>query len=229
MSTPLKTLTLHGHRPSPNPVKVLILLNELSLPYTIDPIPFSEVKSPAFLAVNPNGRVPALHDPNTGLTIWESGAIIEYLVDRYDTARRISFEPGTPDFYLAKQWLHFQMSGQGPYYGQMSWFIKFHTEKVPSAIERYVKEVNRVTSVLEGWLEKQAVGSGAEGSDGPWLVGGKMSYVDLAFVPWQRLPPLFVGAEDFDPEKFPFVKAWLGRMLEREGVKVGVEGEKESA
>ncbi|KAE8136057.1 glutathione S-transferase Ure2-like protein [Aspergillus pseudotamarii] len=225
MTTSLQPLKLYGHRPGPNPVKVLILLNELSLPYTIDAVPFSEVKSPSYLSLNPNGRLPTLHDPNTGLTIWESGAIIEYLVDRYDTARRLSFEPGTHDFYLAKQWLHFQMSGQGPYYGQLVWFKKFHAEQVPSAVERYAKEVNRVTGVLEGWLEKQA-GVYGEG-DGPWLVGGKLSYADLAFVPWQRIPGAVVGVEDFDLDKFPFVKGWLERMMEREGVRVGVEGEKE--
>ncbi|KAE8419766.1 glutathione S-transferase [Aspergillus pseudocaelatus] len=224
MSTSLQPLKLYGHRPGPNPVKVLILLNELSLPYTIDAVPFSEVKSPSYLSLNPNGRLPTLHDPNTGLTIWESGAIIEYLVDRYDTSRRLSFEPGTHDFYLAKQWLHFQMSGQGPYYGQLVWFKKFHAEQVPSAVERYAKEVNRVTGVLEGWLEKQA-GLYGEG-DGPWLVGGKLSYVDLAFVPWQRIPGAVVGVEDFDLDKFPFVKGWLERMMGREGVRVGVEGEK---
>ena len=223
MST-LQPLKLYGDHPGPNPVKVLILLNELSLPYTIETVPFSEVKSPPYLSVNPNGRLPTLHDPNTGLTIWESGAIIEYLVDRYDTSRRLSFEPGTHDFYLAKQWLHFQMSGQGPYYGQMVWFKKFHAEQLPSAVERSVKEVNRVTGVLEGWLEKQA--EGESGGDGPWLVGGKLSYVDLAFVPWQRIPGAVVGVEDFDLEKFPFVKGWLGRMLEREAVRVAVEDEK---
>lgn len=225
MSTSLQPLKLYGHRPGPNPVKVLILLNELSLPYTIDPVPFSEVKSPSYLSLNPNGRLPTLHDPNTDLTIWESGAIIEYLVDRYDTSRRLSFEPGTHDFYLAKQWLHFQMSGQGPYYGQLVWFKKFHAEQVPSAVERYAKEVNRVTGVLEGWLEKQAGLYGEE--DGPWLVGGKLSYVDLAFVPWQRIPGAVVGVEDFDLQRFPLVKGWLDRMMEREGVRVGVEGEKE--
>ncbi|KAE8338256.1 hypothetical protein BDV24DRAFT_166460 [Aspergillus arachidicola] len=225
MTTTIQPLKLYGERPTANPVKVLILLNELSLPYTISPIPFTEVKSPSYLSLNPNGRLPTLHDPNTNLTIWESGAIIEYLVDRYDTSRRLSFEPGTHDFYLAKQWLHFQMSGQGPYYGQLVWFKKFHEEQVPSAVERYLKEVNRVTGVLEGWLEKQA-GVYGEG-DGPWLVGGKLSYVDLAFVPWQRMPGLFVSVEDFDIEKFPFVKGWLGRMMEREGVRIGIEGEKE--
>ncbi|KAF5860633.1 glutathione S- transferase, nitrogen catabolite repression regulator [Aspergillus alliaceus] len=225
MFSNLKPLILYGHRPGPNPVKVLILLNELSLPYKINEVPFTEIKNPPYLSLNPNGRLPTLHDPNTGLTLWESGAIIEYLVDRYDAARRLSFEPGTPDFYLAKQWLHFQMSGQGPYYGQLAWFRKFHQEQLRSAIERYAKEVNRVTGVLEGWLEKQASAESKEG-DGPWLVGAKLSYADLAFVPWQRAIGVMVSTTDYDLEKFPFVKGWLERMLEREAVKVGIEGEK---
>lgn len=74
------------------------------------------------------------------------------------------------------------MSGQGPYYGQAAWFTKFHPEQLPSAQERYYKEIKRVTSVLEGHLQKQD-----KGQDGPWLVGNKFSYADLAFVPWQYI------------------------------------------
>ncbi|KAB8075186.1 glutathione S-transferase [Aspergillus leporis] len=215
----LKALKLYGESPKPNPVKVLILLNELSLPYEVETIPIAEVKSPYYTALNPNGRIPALHDPNTGITLWESGAIIEYLIEKYDTSHRLSFAPGTPEFYHAKQWLHFQMSGQGPYYGQMVWFIRYHEEKVPSAVERYVKEVNRVTGVLDGWLKKQKESHGE-----PWLVGGKLSYVDLAFIPWQRIAGLVVGKELFDEDQYPFVKEWLGKIVSREGVKSAIEG-----
>ncbi|KAF7589882.1 glutathione S- transferase, nitrogen catabolite repression regulator [Aspergillus hancockii] len=218
-TTNLKPLTLYGDRPGPNPVKVLILLHELSLPYKIETIPITDVKTTSYTALNPNGRLPTLHDPNTNLTLWESGAIIEYLISEYDTAHHLSFAPGTPEFYHAKQWLHFQMSGQGPYYGQMVWFIKFHGEKVPSAVERYAKEVNRVTGVLDGWLRGQKERYGEA-----WLVGGKMSYVDLAFVPWQRMPGLFAGKDQFDEDKYPFVKEWLGEMVKREGVKSAIEG-----
>ncbi|KAJ6088361.1 hypothetical protein N7486_009622 [Penicillium sp. IBT 16267x] len=66
----------------------------------------------------PNGRLPAIYDPNTDLRLWESGAIVEYLVERYDTSRKISFESGSMEAQLARQWLFFQASGQGPYYGQ---------------------------------------------------------------------------------------------------------------
>ncbi|KAI8934954.1 hypothetical protein NX059_008620 [Plenodomus lindquistii] len=177
----IKPLKLYG-KAGPNPPKIIMMVEELGLPYEVQPLGFPDLKKPEFLAVNPNGRMPALVDPNTDLTIWESGAIIEYLVEKYDTQRKISFEPGSNDSFLAKQWLFFQVSGQGPYYGQAVWFTKFHSEQLASAKERYYNEIKRVTSVLEGHLKKQP-----KGEDGPWLVGGKFSYADLSFVPWQYM------------------------------------------
>ena len=84
---------------------------------------------------------------------------------------------------LCKQWLFFQTSGQGPYYGQACWFKKFHPEEVPSAIERYVKGVNRVAGFLEGVLRKKM----EEGEEEPWLVGTRVTFADLAFLPWQTM------------------------------------------
>jgi glutathione S-transferase len=72
----LKPITLYGQG-GPNPPRVAIILAELSLPHTVIPIPLSEVKLPPYTAINPNGRLPAIHDPNTDLTLWESGAIVE--------------------------------------------------------------------------------------------------------------------------------------------------------
>jgi glutathione S-transferase len=77
----------------------------------------ADLKKPPFEKINVNGRVPAIEDPNTGITLWESGAIIEYLVDTYDKKLSLSFDT-SPEKYLVKQWLYFQMSGQGPYFGQ---------------------------------------------------------------------------------------------------------------
>lgn len=85
-----------------------MLLEELGLPHEVQEVPFPDLKKEPFLSINPNGRKPALHDPNTGITIWESGAILEYLVETYDTEHKISFEAGSKDGYLAKQWLFFQ-------------------------------------------------------------------------------------------------------------------------
>ena len=221
MSSQIKPIKVWGQH-GPNPAKVAIFLKELGLPHEITPTQFSEVKKPEYLAVNPNGRLPAIHDPNTGITLWESGAIIEYLMERYDTKHRLSFAPGTPEAYHAKQWLYFQASGQGPYYGQAVWFKKYHPEQLPSAIERYVKEINRVSGVLEGYLAQQEQEHG--GSDGPWLVGNKLSYADLAFIPWQRIVGGVIGKDEYNEDNFPHVKEWLSKLTGRETVKTVLKG-----
>lgn len=223
MSSQIKPINVWGQG-GPNPPKVAIILEELGLPYQFDPIQMSDVKKPEYLAINPNGRLPAIHDPNTGITLWESGAIVEYLIERYDTQHRLSFAPGTPESYHAKQWLHFQASGQGPYYGQAIWFKKYHSEQVPSAVERYVKEINRVSGVLDGFLAQQKQEhSGSADGDGPWLVGNKLSYADIAFVPWQKIAGRLLEKDKYDEDNFPHVKEWLSKMTSRETVKTVLE------
>ncbi|KAL2261357.1 hypothetical protein VTK26DRAFT_4333 [Humicola hyalothermophila] len=207
----------HYGQVAPNPVKTLVFLIELNLPYEIVHVPFSDVRKPDYIAINPNGRLPAIHDPNTDLTLWESGAITEYLMEHYDKDHKLSFPQGSKEAYLAKQWLAFQISGQGPYYGQFVWFSKYHSEKLPSAIERYSNEVKRVTGVLEKQLEKQKEIYGAtEGFDGPWILGNKMSFVDLAFVPWQGF--MAKQLSGYDEAEFPLVTEWLNKMMARESV-----------
>ncbi|KAJ5121699.1 Bcgst6 [Penicillium atrosanguineum] len=121
----MQPFVLYTHGLGPNPWKVSLILEELGLPYIKEFISFSDVKKPPYVNINPNGRLPALEDPNTNITLWESGAIIEYL------------------------------SGQGPYYGQAGWFTNMHPEKIPSAIERYSNEIRRVIGVLDSVLKKQ--------------------------------------------------------------------------
>jgi len=221
MSSTLKPIRIWG-KEGPNPLKVQILFEELGLPYEFNATTFSEIKSPSYLAINPNGRLPAIQDPNTDITMWESGAILEYLVEKYDVEKRISFEAGSKDAYAAKQWLFFQVSGQGPYYGQAVWFHKYHSEVVVSARERYVKEINRVTGVLEGHLEKVKRENLSEGGEA-WIVGDKLSYVDIAWAVWQILISVMVSKEDgFNPEDYPHVKDWADRLVQRESVKVGL-------
>ncbi|KAI4099958.1 MAG: hypothetical protein L6R37_005754 [Teloschistes peruensis] len=220
-SSTIKPLKLWGQR-GPNPYKVGMLLKEFALPYDVINVPITDVKNPSYTAINPNGRLPALHDPNTDITIWESGAIVEYLIEVYDSEHhRLSFKQGTPESWHAKQWLHFQTSGQGPYYGQAYWFQKFHSEQLPSAIERYNKELNRVTRVLEDHLkqQKQLYAEKAPGSDGPWLVGNKLSYADIAFVPWQVHVGKYMEKDAYDVDHFPLVKEWLGKMTSRKAIK----------
>ncbi|KAK3347258.1 glutathione S-transferase [Lasiosphaeria hispida] len=203
----------------PNPPKVAIVVEELGLPHEIVFVPITDVKKPEYTAINPNGRLPAIHDPNTGLTLWESGAIIEYLVDRYDVDNKISFPAGSNESYLTRQWLYFQVSGQGPYYGQAAWFSKFHPEKVPSALERYFNEIKRVQGVLEGHLKKQEELYGKE-AGGPWLVGNKYTYADFAFLPWQAVLSLAFSEDVYSlsEAEFPVLKDWLARINAREPV-----------
>ncbi|AEO54056.1 hypothetical protein MYCTH_2313641 [Thermothelomyces thermophilus ATCC 42464] len=220
----LKPIKAYG-KGSPNTDKVVIILEELGLPHEIETVPYSDVKKPEYLAINPNGRLPSIRDPNTGLTLWESGAILQYLVDKYDTDHKLSFPAGSNEDYLAKQWLFFQTTGQGPYYGQAVWFTTYHQEKLPSAIDRYINEIKRVTGVIEGHLARQKEEHGAkEGFDGPWLVGNKLSYVDFSFAPWQAIAKrLFGETGQYNEDDYPFVKEWLGKLLARESVRKALE------
>jgi glutathione S-transferase len=225
----IQPIKLYGGTLGPNPFKLTIIMDVLEVPHEDVLIPFSDVKGPAYEAINPNGRLPSIYDPNTDITLWESGAIIEYLIERYDTAepRKLSFVPRSPEAEHARQWLYLQATGQGPYYGQAWWFLNYHPEKVPSAVERYVNEAKRLTGVLEKWLAKQKDEHASGLGDGPWLVGNKMSYADLAFIPWQRGAHTAFIDHGFDLEKFPNVVDWFSRMTSHPIVKKTMDREAE--
>ena len=97
----------------PNPPKVAIIAAELGIDVDIINWPISDVKKPEYVALNPNGRLPYIEDPNTGVKLWESGAIIEYLIEKYDPEHKLSFKACSNECYLTKQWLFFQTTGQG--------------------------------------------------------------------------------------------------------------------
>ena len=175
--------------------------------------------------------VPAIDDPNTGIKIWESGAIIEYLIAQYDTSNKLSYKD-TKEKWATVQWLHFQTSGQGPYFGQAAWYIpsqwsnshfdrihtksfhrftKFHPDRIESAIERYKKEIMRVNGVLNSVLEGKQ-----------YLVGDKCTYADLAFVTWETMVPFIFGDDKRVGEmktELPAYSAWMERMMSRPAVK----------
>ncbi|KAK8035709.1 hypothetical protein PG991_001782 [Apiospora marii] len=187
-------------------------MEELGIPYEVKSIKFDDVKKKPLIDVNPNGRVPAIEDPNTGLTLWESGAILTYLVEQYDTQHALTYT-ALADRHHLNQWLHFQMSGQGPYYGAAAWFVNLHPEKVPTAIDRYTKQARRVLDVLEGWLE-----------DRDWLVGDKMTYADMAWAPWNDRVDTVLGVPGPDKfDGFPRVRAWHERMTARPAWKRSME------
>ncbi|KAH9910405.1 glutathione S-transferase C-terminal-like protein [Epithele typhae] len=221
-----KQFTLYSHKMGPNGWKVAMVLEELGLTYESIYLDFfkGEQKAPAYTQYNPNGRTPTLIDHHNGdLTIWESGAIILYLADKYDQEGKLS--PAQDDElgrHELSQWLFFQASGQGPYFGQLRWFQRRHPEKLPSAITRYQNEVIRVFGVLESVLSKQA-----------WLLGDKCTVADISFVIWNQ-PVVALGllsdVEGMDvPTKFPAFYAWHQKLVAREAVKKILERSSENA
>jgi len=205
---PPKPIRVWVTPPGPNPWKVIFLLEELGLNYEIKSFSFANVKEEPFININPNGRTPAIQDPNTNLTLWESGAICQYIIELYDTKHRLSYE-GLNERHLCSQWLHFQMSGQGPDYGKCAWFSHLHPEKIDSAIKRYVGEINRVLGVLETVLAAKE-----EEKKEQWLVGDKMTYADMAFAPWNsRLGELLTLSTAEVYKAFPHVSAWQSLMV----------------
>lgn len=209
--TASKPIILYSHATGPNPWKVAIVLEELNLPYEMKMVEMPEMKRPDFEKINPNGRVPAIEDPNTGIVLWESGAIVEYLCETYDKAQALSYGDKSPEKHLIRQWLYFQVSGQGPYFGQKAWFTFFHQEKgLTSAIERYANEIKRVVGVLDNHLAKTGTG---------WLVGNKCTYADLSFVPWDMMLPFLMGDEGTKVmESAPHFKKWHDAMMARPAV-----------
>jgi glutathione S-transferase len=220
MAPQLQPIKLYGLGRTANPMKVAIILEELDLSYENVPVALADVKKPEYTAINPNGRLPSIEDPNTGITLWESGAILEYLIETYDKHRHFSFAPETPEFWHARQWLYFQTSGQGPYYGQLGWYKLFEHDPNPSAIERYTKEADRVSGVLDGWLAQEK-GKHAK-SDGPWLVGNKLSYADISFIPWQHVMGVAL-ADIYDQAKFPHLQEWFDKIISRPAVQKALQ------
>lgn len=213
---PEKPIKLYSHPGGPNPWKVAIIMRELNIPYESVIMDFSELKKDPFESQFPNGRVPAIQDPNNeDITLWESGAIIEYLLETYDVGNSLSYTSGKEKFEQ-KCWLHFQMSGQGPYFGQRAWFMFYHPEKnLTSCLDRYGDEIRRVLGVIDSHLKKQGT---------QYLIGDKVTYADLAFVPWHWLlmyAPHMMG-EDFEKEwqqKYPKCWLWNQQLMERDAVK----------
>ncbi|EKM49993.1 uncharacterized protein PHACADRAFT_130474 [Phanerochaete carnosa HHB-10118-sp] len=205
-----KQFTLYTHDRGPNGWSVAFALQELGLTYESVFLDFQkgEHKAPEFTKYNPNGRIPALIDHhNNDFVVWESNAITQYVVDKYDKDRKISVAPGTEEYYTQLQWLYFQASGQGPYFGQVAWFSVYHPEKVPSAVERYRSEIKRVLGVLEGVLSKRE-----------WLVGNKATVADFSFLTWNDAAANFL-LENFDFDKeFPATAKWHKRLLERPAI-----------
>ncbi|MBL1292928.1 MAG: glutathione S-transferase N-terminal domain-containing protein [Thiotrichales bacterium] len=156
---------------TPNGIKVSIALEELSLPYQVHHLNFSDgdQKKPDYLQINPNGRIPAIVDrENDNFAVFESGAVLLYLAEK--TGRLLPQEPKARSEVI--QWLMFQMGGIGPMQGQANVFYRYFPEKLPAVIERYQNETRRLYEVLDKQLE------------GREYICGDYSIADIAHWAW---------------------------------------------
>ena len=202
--------------PTPNGVKVSIMLEETGLPYEphLVDINKDESHTAEFLSLNPNGKIPAIIDPNgpggAPLGLFESGAILQYLADK--SGQLLPADPARR--YETLQWLHFQMGGIGPMFGQVGYFWKFAGREIEDRrpLERYVAESRRLLGVLEGRLDGRR-----------WIMGEDYSIADIASMGWVRNLIGFYGAREIVRyDELKSVPAWLDRCLERPAVQRGL-------
>lgn len=192
--------------PTPNGHKVSIALEEMALPYKLIGIDLSkgEQKTPEYLALNPNGRIPTIVDrENDNFTVFESGAILVYLGEKtnlfYPKDAKMRSE--------VLQWVMFQMGGIGPMMGQANVFYRYFPEKIPAAIDRYQNETKRLFGVLNKRL-----------SDREFLVD-EYTIADMANWAWVRTHN-WSGVEI---EEFPHLQRWVNAIYDRPAAKKGVE------
>ena len=191
--------------PTPNGHKITLFLEEAGLEYRIIPVNIGagDQFKPEFLAISPNNRMPAIvdHAPNDGgapLSVFESGAILEYLADKVG-----QFLPKlTRPRMEVLQWLYWQMGGLGPTAGQNHHFNHYAPEVIPYAQQRYIKETARLYGVLDKQLE------------GKEYVAGEYSIADMAIFPWAKL----WEGQGQDLSQFPNMAAWLARIDARPAV-----------
>lgn len=202
--------------PTPNGVKVSILLEELGLPYEVHRVAFdsNDQLSPEFLSLNPNNKIPAIIDPDgpggRPLALWESGAILMYLAEK--TGRFLPTDPAQR--YQTLQWLMFQMGGIGPMFGQLGFFHKFAGKDIEDKrpLGRYATETRRLLGVLNQHLA---------GRD--WMLGAEYTIADIAIFPWVRNLVGFYGAGDLVGfSDFPDVERVLQAFLARPAVARGL-------
>ncbi len=200
--------------PTPNGVKASIMLEEIGLPYEAHLVTLkdTDVKSPEFLSLNPNGKIPAIIDPDgpdgAPVMMFESGAILLYLAEK---SGKLLGQNAVEKASIT-QWLMFQMGGVGPMFGQLGYFSKFAGKEIedPRPRDRYVNEAKRLLSVVEAQLE---------GRD--WIAG-EYSIADIALAPWLRALDFYGTREAVGWEDHKNAVAYLDRFLERPAVKIGL-------
>jgi GST-like protein len=191
---------------TPNGHKVSIALEELALPYSLKVLDLSkgEQKTPEFLAINPNGRIPAIVDRDEGdFAVFESGACLMYLAEKTGKLLPTEFKARS----RVVQWLMFQMGGIGPMMGQANVFYRYFPEKIQPAIDRYQGESKRLFRVLDGHLK-----------DNEYLAGD-YSIADIANFAWVRTHR-WSGVEVDD---LPHLQRWLDAIRVRPAVERGLQ------
>ena len=190
---------------TPNGRKVSILLEELGVPYKVFPIDITkdEQFDPDFLKISPNNRIPAIVDHDNGLTLMESGAILLYLADKYD-----SFVPKN-DYWRTVEWLMWQMGGVGPMFGQVHHFVSYNPGKAPYAETRYTNEAKRLYGILDKRLASRnyVAGTGR----------GEYSIADMAIFPWVAR----FDWQKININEFPNVCDWYTNIAKRPAVQKG--------
>ncbi|SPJ70534.1 related to URE2 - nitrogen catabolite repression regulator [Fusarium torulosum] len=170
----------------------------------------NEQKEEWFLKINPNGRIPALTDTLDGkqIRVFESGAILQYLVDRYDKDHKLSFPHGSAEHWEMTSWLMWQMGGLGPMQGQANHFKRYAPEKIEYGINRYTNETRRLYRTLDTHLGQTSSG---------YVVGDKVTIADVSIWGWVASAK-WAGV---DISEFPHLEKWLYKLLERPGFEAG--------
>ncbi|MEQ9434285.1 glutathione S-transferase N-terminal domain-containing protein [Hyphomonas sp.] len=200
--------------PTPNGVKVSIMLEETGLPYEPHLVPLTEesVKSQEFVSLNPNGKIPAILDPDgpdgRPIAVFESGAILQYLAEKSQSL----FGQTQSDRASVLQWLMFQMGGVGPIFGQVGFFFAYAGKEIqdPRPGERYLNEAKRLLGVVDTQLQ---------GRD--WIAGD-YSIADIALAPWLGTLEYYGVHDAIGWDEYSNVHAYLARFLERPAVQRGV-------
>lgn len=193
---------------TPNGRKASIVLEELALPYKVHPIDIGKGDqfTPAFVAINPNSKIPAIVDPDgpdgNPINVFESGAILIYLAEK--TGKLMPADKRGRSVTI--QWLMFQMGGVGPMFGQAHHFRRFAPEQIPYAVDRYTNETKRLYGVLERRLK-----------DVDYLAGD-YSIADIAVYPWTARH----AWQGVELTEFPSVKRWFDAISARSAVERGM-------
>ena len=195
--------------PTPNGMKISIMLEEISMPYEVHPIDIGsgDQFDPAYLKISPNNKMPAIVDTDTpdgkSFSVFESGAILMYLAEKAG-----QFWPQThPAKYDVIQWLMFQMGGVGPMFGQAHHFRVYAPENLDYAVDRYTNEAGRLYGVIDRRL-----------GESEYLAGDAYSIADIATFPWTRS----IERQGHDWAEFPNAKRWFDAIDDRPAVQRGL-------